>query len=85
MNSESFIRRGFTVLIDGVAYVPEEPKPAIKAVRWYDRHERMWCIWSEDIEGNHVGESSWVYSKQEAINEVGRREQDIAETLKGAL
>ena len=39
---------------------------------WYDRHERSWVIQVKDKENCQIGDSVYVGTKPEAINQVNR-------------
>lgn len=39
---------------------------------WYNRPERSWVIQLKDEENNQIGDSIYVYSKPEAVNQVNR-------------
>lgn len=37
---------------------------------WYNRHERSWVIQVKDEDNCQIGNSVYVHSKQEALNQV---------------
>jgi len=37
---------------------------------WYDRSEKSWTVWIKDEVGNQIGNTVYVHSKPEALNQV---------------
>lgn len=49
-----------------VGYEPKEPNNTITQIdKWYDRHERMWCILCKNSEGDQIGDA--IYSDKKGI------------------
>ena len=53
---------------------------AVKVNMWYDRHLRLWEVWTVDSEGNQWEESRYSYSKAGAVGikkELEKRIQEV--------
>ena len=56
----------------------EESRKPVKVNMWYDRHLRLWEIWTVDADGNQWDESRYGANKTEAIEIKKELEEQIA-------
>lgn len=44
--------------------------------KWYDPYTKSWVIQKKDLQGNQIGNATYVHSKEEAVNEENRMKQE---------
>ena len=64
--------------IDGyTATTPTTGKP-VKIDYWWDRSIRLWTIVARDADDNQIGDATYEPRRSEMLDEVARRQAEIA-------